>query len=275
MEAAKQMLLDSGRKLETDKKFETDEANVGFPNHLFLRLVAKDKSFTKVDFKYTIFDACYIRGCKFDSCDFTGCRFVGTNLHGSKFSGCKFDYATFERTSIDSDILDTECPGLENLKLRFARTLRMNYQQLGDAAAANRAMMIELEASEAHLHKAWRSKESYYRKKYYGWHRLQSFLEWLKFKLLDVIWGNGEHPLRLLRSVLVVLFAMTIFEVVSYGDPQRLDSYITALESSPEIFLGVLTPPRYETWYLTTVTLVRLVAIGFLLSIIIKKFNRR
>jgi hypothetical protein len=32
---------------------------------------------------------------------------------------------------------DTECPGPENLKQQFTRTLQMNYQQLRDTAAAN------------------------------------------------------------------------------------------------------------------------------------------
>jgi uncharacterized protein YjbI with pentapeptide repeats len=132
------MLVNSGRQIETDKKFDTDVSSTAIQNRLFIRLIAKGKSFTKVDFRYCVFDACYLRACNFDSCDFTGCRFVGTNLHGSKFSGCKFDYATFERTLIDSAILDTECPGLENLKSRFARTLRTNFQQLGDATAVNR-----------------------------------------------------------------------------------------------------------------------------------------
>ena len=75
------------------------------------------------------------------------------------FTGCKFDYSIFERTLIDADLLDTECPGQENLKMRFARTLRMNFQQVGDAKAANRAIKVELQATMAHLHKAWRSTE--------------------------------------------------------------------------------------------------------------------
>ena|ERR1700733_3357860 len=127
------MLTESNRTHQTDKKFDSDVADAKFANQLFLRLVAKGKTFTRVDFKYSIFDACYLRNCTFDSCDFTGCRFVGTNLYGSIFSGCKFEYCLFERTIVDDHVLDTECPGQENLKMRFARTLRMNYQQLGDA----------------------------------------------------------------------------------------------------------------------------------------------
>lgn len=269
------MMIDSGRRLETDKKFDADETSVRFSNYLFLRLVAKGKSFTNGDFKYTIFEACYLRDCSFDSCDFTGCRFIGTNLHGSKFSGCKFDYATFERTSVDPDILDTECPGHENLKAKFARTLRTNYQQLGDAVAANKAMKVELQATEVHLHKAWNSNEAYYRKKYSGWRRIKSFIEWFEFKALDFIWGNGESALKLCRSALIILCIMAIFDILKFGDPQRLSSYTKAIVTASEIFLGVLAPDYYAKWYLAIITFVRLIAIGFFLSILIKRFNRR
>jgi uncharacterized protein YjbI with pentapeptide repeats len=138
------MLSDSNRVEQVDKKFDADVSSGEFVNQLFVRLVAKGKRFTKVDFKYSIFDTCYLRDCVFDSCDFTGCRFTGTNLHGSSFSGCKFDYSLFERTLVDNDILDTGCPGHENLTMRFARTLRMNYQQIGDARSSNKAEGLSL-----------------------------------------------------------------------------------------------------------------------------------
>jgi hypothetical protein len=151
----------------------------------------------------------------------------------------------------------------------------MNYQQLGDAAAANKAMKIELQATEAHLHKASWSNESYYRRKYRGWQRVKSILEWLEFKVLDFVWGNGERPLRLCRSVLYVLIAISFFDVFQFGDPLRLDSYVRAFGTAPEVFLGIVAPTNYAKWYLTAITFVRLIAMGFFLSIIIKKFNRR
>ncbi|MDR3566382.1 MAG: pentapeptide repeat-containing protein [Negativicutes bacterium] len=258
-----------------DKKFDSAETNSNFQNHLFLRLIAKNQSFSKVNFKYSMFENSYIRNCRFDSCDFTGCQFIGTNMHGSTFSGCRFDYATFERTLIDSGILDTECPGFENLKSRFARTLRINYQQLGDAVAANKAMKVELKAAEIHYFKSWKSNESYYRNKYHGVRRITSFFEWSSFKILDLIWGNGESPWKLCRFVFVVMLGMTVLDVVKFSDPVRLDSYGRALASAPQVFLGVLAPDNYGKLYLTAITLFRLVFIGFFLSIIIKKFNRR
>lgn len=110
---------------------------------MFIRLIAKGKRFTKIDFKYSIFDTCYLRNCIFDSCDFTGCHFIGVNFYGASFTGCVFNYATFEKTIIDSEILNVGCPGWENLKLKFARTLRMNFQQLGDSQDVNKAIKFE------------------------------------------------------------------------------------------------------------------------------------
>jgi hypothetical protein len=263
------------RKSITDHRFANDESDARYNNHLFVRLSAKGKSFRNVDFRYTTFDACYLRDAKFDSCDFTGCRFTATNLHGARFSGCRFEYATFERTMVDPAILDTECPSRENLRAHFARTLRMNYQQLGDAAAVNKAMKVELEATETHLYKAWASQEDYYRKKYVGLLWLKVLYRWLFFRLGDFVWGNGESALRLLRFVLLILVCMTIYEVLSFGDPHMVESYGTAFLRSGEVFMGVPAPAEYPRPYIAIVTLVRLIAIGFLLSIIIKKFNRR
>lgn len=269
------MLTDSRRVEQKDKTFGGDVTKERFFNHLFTRLIAKGRRFTEVDFKYSIFESCYLRNCVFNSCDFTGCRFVATNLHGSSFTGCKFDYTTFERTLVDNDVLDSGCPGHENLKMRFARTLRMNYQQLGDANSANKAIGVELQASEVYLHKAWQSNESYYRNKYAGWRRFKAFVEWIDFKLLDFVWGNGESTLKLLRSTAFVLAVMALADVLAFRDPQSLGSYTAALVEAPQIFLGTFTPKHYPGGYVTVILLTRLIAFGFFMSIIIKRFNRR
>jgi len=269
------MISSSDRKHHTDEKFDSDVSNAEFRNRLFIRLVAKGKKFEKVDFKYSIFDTCYLRDCVFDSCDFTGCRFIGTNLYGSSFSGCKFDYAMFERTIVDNDILEVGCPAFENLKLKFARSLRMNYQSLGDSLSANKTIVLELQATEIHLLKAWKSKESYYRKKYKGWKRIRSFVEWFNFKSLDLIWGNGESTLKLIRSFFIILLAMSLYDVLMFGDSSRVVSYFNSFISMPNVLFGTLKPQHYSDSYMTFIIFTRLVFFGFLMSIIIKRFNRR
>ena len=269
------MLSKSDRQHYIDAKFELDVSNADFKNSLFIRLVAKEKRFEKVDFKYTIFDTCYLRNCVFDSCDFTGCRFSGSNFYGAKFSGCKFDYAIFERTIISSEILDSGLPPLENLKLKLARTLRMNYQQIGDTIAVNKAIMVELAATETHLKKAWLSNESYYRKKYGGQKRILLFFQWFSFKLLDIIWGNGESPLKLTRTIIVFLVLLGILDTLFLKNYAIVNSYLDSFVEAPQIFLGTFTPDNYNTLVLAVIVFVRLVAIGGFLSIIIKRFSRR
>jgi hypothetical protein len=151
----------------------------------------------------------------------------------------------------------------------------MNYQQLGDAKSANKAIHSELQACEVHLHKAWYSNESYYRHKYTGWRRVEAFLEWLEFKILDFVWGNGESTLKLLRSTSVVLIFIALTDVFIFRDAQNLSSYIKALCEAPQILFGVLTPKDYPGWYLTLIVIARLISFGFFMSIIIKRFNRR
>jgi len=269
------MLIDNNKVHLTDKKLDADVENESYSNHLFVRLVATKKTFTDIDFKYSFFDTGYLRNCHFDTCDFTGCRFVGTSFHGSSFSGCKFDYAYFEKTLIDNDILDTGCPGSENLKMRFARGLRMNYQQLGDAISANKAMEVELQATETHLYKAWQSNESYYRKKYAGWKKFWVFVEWVEFKALDLIWGNGESAFKLIRVALFILVLISLYDVLMFRDPQVLRNYMQAFFDSPQILLGTMSPENYSSASLTVILFVRLVLFGFFMSILIKRFNRR
>ena len=104
---------------------------------------------------------------------------------------------------------------------------------------------------------------------------LKSFFEWLAFKSLDFIWGNGESAARLCRFVLIIFFGMALYDVLNFGDAQRLGSYASAFLTASEIFVGVLTPDYYRKSYLALMTLIRLAAIGFFLSILIKRFNRR
>lgn len=269
------MLRDNRRVRSEDQMFDAEVVNQGFVNHLFIRLVAKEKKFSKVDFKYSIFDACYLRNCSFEFCDFTGCRFVSTNLQGSTFSGCTFDYTIFEKTAIADDILESECPNRENLKAKFARTLKTNYQQLGEARSVNKAIAVELQATKTHLHKAWASKESYYRRKYKGLKQVAMFFEWLSFRLLDFLWGNGESVLKLVRSIALIFVAMTAYEVTKYRNAQEISSYWRALVEAPEVFLGTRVPQQYSHLYITAVLAMRLIIFGALISIILKRYNRR
>lgn len=265
----------SGRDIFVDRTINCNVSSLAYSNKLFQRVNSKERVFKSVDFKYTIFDNCYIRKCTFIDCNFTGCKFIGSNFRGSSFKGCDFNYATFEKTIIDESLLDNSCPPFENLKLHFARSLRINFQSLGDADAANKAIKLELAATEIHLKKAWSSNESYYRNLYDGRiTRIRMFLKWLNFVVMDYIWGNGESTWKLVRAALVIMLLMSIIHIFTIKD-YSLVALSKAIGYVPQIFLGVEKPHNYAGSYLAFVTFLRLVLFGFFMSILIKRFSKR
>nr|WP_321255909.1 pentapeptide repeat-containing protein [uncultured Pseudodesulfovibrio sp.] len=269
------MIKNSNRKHLADKLVSDDISGGNYSNYLMERVAAKGKKFESVNFQYTIFDTCYFRRCVFVKCNFTGCRFIGCNFNGASFIGCTFDYSFFEKTTIDSSILDNCCPGFDNLKMRFARTLRMNFQEIGDAVAVNKAISVELAATENALLKSWNSNESYYREKYIGFERVLYFLRYLEFKFLDFVWGNGESLYKLFRATALILLFIAIKDAFVRHDPLDLRSYWTAVSASPQLFLGTILPKEYSTGYLSFIHFTRLIILGLFMTILIKRFNRR
>ncbi len=255
--------------------FIESEASGSLSNCLLTRAAAKNDRFQGVDFKYTIFDACYLRKCSFEDCDFTGCRFVGSNFSGSVFVNCKFDYAVFQQTLITDEILENNAPSWDNLKLAFARTLRMNFHSLGDTEAVKKAIALELEATETHRLKCWNSPEGYYRSKFSGLGRAKAFLCWASFKAGDLLWGNGESVWKLLRAVFVFLVGMALLHVLIAGKLTHLPDYWQALHLMPAVLLGIITPDTYHPLYLSLLVLCRLVFFGLFMAILIKRLSRR
>jgi len=268
-------LRPTGRESIKDKAIAHDLKGENLTNKQFERLVAKQKRFINCNFSYSHFDSVYLHKCTFDSCKFVGCKFINSNLRGSSFEGCTFDYAEFSHTQIEPEVLDKGCPGRENLQQKFARTLRVNFQQIGNAVAANKAIKIELEANRVHLYKAWHSREAYYRKHYPGLTRVKSFFEWAEFVLLDFCWGNGESLLKLLRTVAILIALIALGDVYFFKDITSINSYLEAMNEAPQMFVGVSSPTNYSGAILATIATLRYVMLACFVSILVKRFSRR
>ncbi|TXK93788.1 hypothetical protein BMR02_14725 [Methylococcaceae bacterium HT1] len=276
--ASKDHLEKGNREVITDyyvpENVEDEQDSLKFK--VFVRLNAKKITFRNVCFLHCIFDNCYLNNCVFDSCNFTGCKFIGSNFHKTSFIGCKYDFATFERCQIDDDILISEAPIEENLKRNFARSLRINYQQVGNAKAANGAIKIELEATLEYLYKSWSSKQSYYKKKYPGFlNSSTQFLKWIEFWVLDFIWGNGESILKFVRTIGITLGIISIYDTASGGNPSDLHEYWINLLSAPLVFLGVSCPENFSIVALSVITGIKLIFISLLTALLVKRFSKR
>jgi len=268
-------LKDSGKEHIVDKIIDGTSTGVNYHNKIFTRVGSKADTYKNVDFSHSYFDHCYFRNCVFDSCNFNGCKFINSNFASSKFLGCKFDYATFQNTIIDEEILDTGFPGYDNLKLKFARSLRTNFQGLGDAESVNKAIKIELEARESHLKKSWKSNEAYYRKKYKDWNRVLACFKWFRFRAQAFVWGNGESTYKLLRSGLILWIIMTIYDVNIVGNLNELSSYLSSFVKMPQIFLSIEKPKEYSDVYLSVIYIIRIISFGLFMSILLKRYNKR
>jgi len=250
------------------------------PNDLrfkvFIRLNAKGITFRNVSFLHCVFDGCYVNNCVFDSCDFTGCKFLGSNFHQTAFKGCNFIFSTFERCQIDDDILVSEAPREENLRMRFARSLRANYQQGGDAKAANRAINVELEATSKYLYKSWKSKETYYAEKYPGFIKSSTqFFKWIEFWILHFVWGNGESILKFARTIVIVLLLISIYDTCTNGNPLNLSEYWVNFTKSPSVFLGVSKANGFSINALSIITVTKFISFALLTTLLVKRFARR
>jgi Pentapeptide repeats (9 copies) len=251
-----------------------DEASA-FKFKILTRLNANKIIFKNVSFEHSVFDGCYLRNCVFDSCNFTGCRFIGSNLHQSSFPGSRFDYATFERCQIDFDILTSWSPREENLKMRFARSLRVNFQQVGDAKAVNEAITQELEATSRHLLESWLSEEEFYRKKYRGLHRIRQFLAWVEFWVLHFVWGNGESISKLLRTIIIVMVLIAVYDANASNASATVLEYWNSLKAAPAIFLGTISRSFHTTTAASMIVAARLIALSLLTALLVKRFGRR
>jgi len=252
------------------------DENEKFAFKVFIRVNARGIKFRNVSFQHCIFDECYFNSCVFDSCDFTGCRFLGSNFHQSSFAGCRFRYATFERTEIDDDVLTSEAPTEENLRMRFARSLRMNYQQIGDAKAANKAISLELKATSIYLRNSWGMRRStYYKKKYPGWRSVEQFFRWLTYWILNVVWGNGESILKLMRTMVVFVLLITLYDTTTFENALSMGDYWRSFQNALAAFLGIFYPDDYPVVVKSAIAGIRFVAIALLAALFLRRLGHR
>lgn len=235
------------------------------------RVFAVDVTFLNVSFKQSVFSLCYFRNCRFIRCDFTGANIKESNLRGSQFEECNFKYTTWEKTFLDEHFLDTCLPSEENLARDLVRSLRVNFSQIGNYEAVNKAASIEVSLAGQHLYHAAYSRQSYYRAKYKGWSRLAYAIAHVRWKALDLIWGNGESIVRVAVSGLAVILIASLLLMGGHSQTPFQEAFWTAFCN----FWGIQTATNIPNAYVVTLTIIRFVLFGLFMAILIKRLSRR
>jgi len=262
--------LEHKKKRHEDFEILEDVSNEDFSKTVFCRIFAVNKVFTDVVFKQCVIDNCYFRNCKFIRCDFTGAEFNGNNFRGAQFEGCKFNYSTWEKSVLDDDFLDSCLPSEENMARDLVQELRVNFSQIGNYPAVNKAASLEVKLTGVHLYKSAYSRESYYRSKYKGIKRLGEIFKHLKWKFLDVLWGNGESILRVVVSSLITVILISLTNYFLCGG-----SFFETVKISFLAFLGMEFNSQLSLYFSAALVISRFLFFGLFMAILVKRLARR
>lgn len=253
-----------------DVEFISDSCDADFSRHDLSRVYAVGKIFRKTSFKQSNIVCCYFRNCRFIDCDFTGAFFKESNLRGAQFENCNFKYVTWEKSQVDDDFLNYCLPSEENLARDLVRSLRVNFSEIGNYEAVNRAASVEVQLTGQHLYKAAYSKESYYRSKYKGFDRLLHAIRHAQWKALDLLWGNGESLLRVFISTMLILLTVAFL----YSREANLPFQDALMESIWQ-FWGKQYVKPIPPIYTITLTIAQFVAFGLFMAVLVKRLSRR
>lgn len=254
-----------------NKEFRGDVQGEDLSAKEFIRVFAVDVAFVDVSFKQCDFSDCYFRNCRFIRCNFTGANIKGSKLRGSQFEECNFRYTTWEKTLLDEHFLDTCLPSEENLARDLARNLRVNFSQIGNYEAVNKAASIEVSLTGQHLYNAAYSRQSYYRAKYKGWSRLVHAINHARWKALDLLWGNGESIVRVAFSGLAVIVVVALFMIRDHSQLLFLTAFWGAFTS----FWGIPGGTPLPDIYIVVLTVIRFILFGLFMAILVKRLSRR
>lgn len=264
-------LKDHSKPLIEDKEFVTEVREADLSQQALRRVFAVKKTFIDVSFKQSEISQCYFRNCRFIRCDFTGASISRSNFRGSQYEECKFHYSSWEHSILDEEFLDNCLPSEENIARDLVRSLRVNFSQIGNYPAVNKAASIEVALTGRHLFHAAYSKQSYYRAKYKGWNRITYGIRHAKWKALDLLWGNGESLYRIAVCGLFTIVAFTA--ILSWQYPQF--SWPSSFGVVATAFLGSGTTPPVPGSYAVILTIVRFILFGLFIAILIKRLSRR
>lgn len=252
----------------TDKDLQDVPKGTSFLQHRLFRVFAVEIKFEKVSFKQCDLTSCYFRRCTFEDCDFTGAIMRDCNFAKSVFTNCDFRYSHWEKTHVEQAVLDTGLPSEFNLARDFVRSLRVNYNQIGNQEAVNKAASIEVGLTGKHLWHASTSKESYYRSKYKGLAHGKAIIQFFWWSILQLLWANGENPWHLVLWAVVLPIC---FSFLNYPSTYFLEN----LQTAYSVFLGLPHPQATSIFYSAPLTVARYIIFSLFVALLIRRYSRR
>lgn len=247
-----------------------------YSRHHFKGVFATKITFEDVVFNQCVFEACYIRNCTFINCNFKGSVFKDTYLHGTNFRNCGFWYVRFDKCQIDSGLIDQCLPKEENIARELVRSLRVNYAQIGSYEGVNKAAAYEVCLTGRHYFKAIIQNSEYYTlEKYQGWSRFLYAARYCSWKLMDVLWGNGESLWKVIRSAgVTVIVGSLLWHLLEPGGASIL---LQRTGTIAALFFATPSPNGLAVpfWLGVSISIARIILTALFLAVLVKRLARR
>jgi ion channel/pentapeptide repeat protein len=167
----------------------------------------KGASFERCALGQCVFESAYLRGAHFRDCDLHAAAFSRSNLGGARFERTALRFSTWTATDVSPQAfaggLHEENDGRYALAAGVYHALRLNLSAAGDESGASWAAYRQCVMRRRDL----RARRRYRR--------------WLASYALDLLWGYGERPWRLMACALAfcaLCAACYFFTGIRLGD---------------------------------------------------------
>lgn len=184
-----------------------------FSRCTFRNVGLKNTTFENGNLKHSRFVDAYLNGATFRRIDLAGTRFERCDLRHASFDGCKLWYVEFSHCHLEFDTIRNCLPPEVNLKRKLLRSLRLNANEMGDAAGARKMLEMELAEERKELFQIFVGSDDYFRQRYKGGKRVSALFDWLGHNCQRFAWGYGLRLTNLFCAglLVVLIFASIIW----------------------------------------------------------------
>ena len=165
----------------------------------------KASTFDQCTFINVAFVGVYFRDTILTKCRFEGCKFINCDMSRVDIRSCdvKF-YNTFQQTPVPYNRISESLPSEGNLRQALCENLSREASRVGEFGDAGRFRAAALQGQLRFLRAVVARNIPYYRDKYDQTDQVQAFLNLVKLRLFNAVWGGTRSHWIVLRNWLLL-----------------------------------------------------------------------
>jgi len=160
----------------------------------------KDAKLLSCNISHSNFELCYFRRTLFHDCNIINGKFSTCDFSNAHIDHSKLDFASFHQCEIRLEDIQFRSDAQPQTLVRVCRNLKLNAMSMGHFSDAG-----ELTYREKTYDRAAIFAEAFSKPQKNLAIRLRHVFDWLSSVFLNLIWGYGEKPSRLLLTIIIAI----------------------------------------------------------------------